>query len=242
MCIVFWYTCQDGPYKLVLASNRDEHLERVTKRADWWEFPHSDILAPRDLQAKVSGTWIGISKRGRIATLTNSHVEDTGNGRPIAGSGGSNSNSPGNANAPSAIAISTKISPTRPIHKLNLLGSPVAAAAGSPTTPAATHMLSLSSPPSRGILVRDFLEGVGESPLAYLQGMVQRREAPTYAGFNLLVGDLCQPTFAFLSNRSSTEPNVVRATPVHQVQAVSNGELNDPEWPRVQRGSLIFAE
>ncbi|KAJ1658016.1 hypothetical protein IWQ61_002680, partial [Dispira simplex] len=61
------------PDTSVLASNRDEFLERPTARADWWDIPHTHILGPRDLKAGVNGTWIGISKCGHVAFLTNNH-------------------------------------------------------------------------------------------------------------------------------------------------------------------------
>lgn len=53
---------------LVLAANRDEFYNRPTAPSHWWEdAPH--ILAGKDLSK--GGTWLGVSKTGRICALTN---------------------------------------------------------------------------------------------------------------------------------------------------------------------------
>lgn len=68
MCIVNFHF-QDHPmYKLIVVANRDEYYERPTKSAHFWE-DEPNILAGRDLQQK--GTWLGISKEGRFAAITN---------------------------------------------------------------------------------------------------------------------------------------------------------------------------
>jgi len=68
MCLVlFAYHCHSR-YKLVVAANRDEFFERPALPAAFWpDEPH--ILAGRDL--KEGGTWMGITKGGRFAVLTN---------------------------------------------------------------------------------------------------------------------------------------------------------------------------
>ncbi|KAJ1929579.1 hypothetical protein IWQ60_001066 [Tieghemiomyces parasiticus] len=75
MCVAFFLASRDGPFKFVMASNRDEYLDRSTRRADWWEVPHTHVLAPRDLGAEAHGTWLGINRSGHVANLTNSHIE-----------------------------------------------------------------------------------------------------------------------------------------------------------------------
>ena len=52
----------------MVAANRDEFHARPAAPAAFWS-DHKDILAGRDLQAK--GTWMGVSRSGRFAAVTN---------------------------------------------------------------------------------------------------------------------------------------------------------------------------
>jgi uncharacterized protein with NRDE domain len=53
-------------YALVVAANRDEFHARPAAPAAWWE---AGFVAGRDLAA--GGTWLGVSRGGRFAFLTN---------------------------------------------------------------------------------------------------------------------------------------------------------------------------
>ncbi len=68
MCLILiaWKVHERLP--LVVAANRDEFHARPAAPAAWWS-DHTEILAGRDLQAK--GTWLGISRGGRFASVTN---------------------------------------------------------------------------------------------------------------------------------------------------------------------------
>ena len=68
MCLIVlaWHQREDAP--LLLAANRDEFHERPTARADFW-VDEPQVLAGRDLRA--GGTWLGLSRGGRFATITN---------------------------------------------------------------------------------------------------------------------------------------------------------------------------
>ncbi|MDQ0216361.1 uncharacterized protein with NRDE domain [Oikeobacillus pervagus] len=68
MCLINLQFKQHPEYKLIIAANRDEFYRRPTKPVHFWE-DHPDILAGRDLLQM--GTWMGISKTGRFAALTN---------------------------------------------------------------------------------------------------------------------------------------------------------------------------
>jgi len=68
MCLVLvaWRTHPE--YPLVVAANRDEFYKRPTAPAAFWP-DHPQVLAGRDLEA--GGTWMGITRTGRFAALTN---------------------------------------------------------------------------------------------------------------------------------------------------------------------------
>lgn len=68
MCtIVFAYRCHPR-YRLIVAANRDEFYSRPSAPAGFWpDCP--EVLAGRDL--KDQGTWMGITRNGRFAALTN---------------------------------------------------------------------------------------------------------------------------------------------------------------------------
>ena len=67
MCLILvaWQAHPD--YPLVVAANRDEFFARPTSPAAFW--PDRRLLAGRDL--KDGGTWMGITRSGRFAALTN---------------------------------------------------------------------------------------------------------------------------------------------------------------------------
>ncbi|KZV84224.1 DUF833-domain-containing protein [Exidia glandulosa HHB12029] len=81
MCIVLLSTAHPD-YPLVLIDNRDEFVARPTSRVEWWGPENSPdgpayILSARDLLRPEHGTWMGITRHGRFAVLTNYREEDT---------------------------------------------------------------------------------------------------------------------------------------------------------------------
>lgn len=68
MCLILLAYKTHPSYPLILAANRDEFYDRPSAPADFWE-ERPDVLAGRDL--KEGGTWLGITKKGRLAALTN---------------------------------------------------------------------------------------------------------------------------------------------------------------------------
>jgi len=68
MCLIVLALDRHPDYRLIFAANRDEFYDRPTSPADFWdEYPH--LLAGKDL--KAGGTWMGITKSGRFAAITN---------------------------------------------------------------------------------------------------------------------------------------------------------------------------
>ena len=68
MCLMVFAWRSHPDYPLVLAANRDEFYLRRTRPAAWWGHAVS-VLAGHDEEA--GGTWLGITRRGRFAALTN---------------------------------------------------------------------------------------------------------------------------------------------------------------------------
>jgi uncharacterized protein with NRDE domain len=48
-----------------------EYLHRPTAEATWWPEPDSQILGGYDLHRPAHGTWLGVTRQGRFAVLTN---------------------------------------------------------------------------------------------------------------------------------------------------------------------------
>ena len=68
MCLILFAHRSHSRYPLVLAANRDEFFDRPTAPAHFWpEAP--EVLAGRDL--RLGGTWLGLTRGGRLALLTN---------------------------------------------------------------------------------------------------------------------------------------------------------------------------
>jgi uncharacterized protein with NRDE domain len=68
MCLILLSYKSHSFYPFILTANRDEFYDRPTLPAAFWE-DRPDLLAGRDL--KEGGTWLGITRKGRMAALTN---------------------------------------------------------------------------------------------------------------------------------------------------------------------------
>ena len=68
MCLILFSYQMHPDYWLILAANRDEFYNRPTAPLGYWA-EQPDLLAGRDL--KSNGTWLGVTRSGRIAAVTN---------------------------------------------------------------------------------------------------------------------------------------------------------------------------
>ncbi|MEW6757148.1 MAG: NRDE family protein [Acidobacteriota bacterium] len=83
MCLILVGWRARPGLELVVAANRDEAYDRPTAASGWWpEAP--GVLAGRDL--REGGTWLGVTRGGRLAALTN--IRGRGAGVPGARSRG----------------------------------------------------------------------------------------------------------------------------------------------------------
>ena len=89
---------------------------------------------------------------------------------------------------------------------------------------------SFPGAPSRGWLVRDYLQG-RQTPAAFIAQLVPRMAA--YASFNLLLGNCIEVWY--VSNRVTVP---VRLLP--GLYGLSNGRLDTP-WPKLERGKAALA-
>jgi uncharacterized protein with NRDE domain len=68
MCLIVLAWRAHPEFPLIVAANRDEFHARPAAPAAFWD-DHPQILAGRDLEAR--GTWMGVSRGGRFAAVTN---------------------------------------------------------------------------------------------------------------------------------------------------------------------------
>ena len=70
MCLIAFAIGASERWPLVIASNRDEFLDRPALPLDRWKTAGGqEIISGRDLRA--GGTWLGMTPAGRVAFLTN---------------------------------------------------------------------------------------------------------------------------------------------------------------------------
>lgn len=68
MCLILFSWQPGAKTPLLFAANRDEYHGRPAQTARFWP-DHPALLAGRDLQA--GGTWLGLTRGGRFAAVTN---------------------------------------------------------------------------------------------------------------------------------------------------------------------------
>ncbi len=73
MCLILFALDAHPRWRRVVAANRDVFFARPTAPAEWWA-DAPDVLAGRDL--RDGGTWMGITRAGRFAAVTNYREPD----------------------------------------------------------------------------------------------------------------------------------------------------------------------
>jgi uncharacterized protein with NRDE domain len=72
MCLILISWQNDPKQPLTVAANRDEFFQRPTLATEFWP-EHPQILAGKDLE--FGGSWLGISRNGHFAAVTNLREE-----------------------------------------------------------------------------------------------------------------------------------------------------------------------
>lgn len=73
MCLVLVAHAAHPRWRFAVAANRDEFHARPAAPAGWWD-DAPGVLAGRDLES--GGTWLGVARTGRFATVTNVRAGD----------------------------------------------------------------------------------------------------------------------------------------------------------------------
>ena len=68
MCVIYFAFDTHPEHPLILLANRDEFYDRPSQPAHYWA-DEPDIYAGRDLVG--GGTWLGVTRSGRFAAVTN---------------------------------------------------------------------------------------------------------------------------------------------------------------------------
>lgn len=80
MCLIAFAWNAHPDHALLLVANRDEFHVRAAEPLAWWR-DAPDVLAGRDLQE--GGAWLGVSRSGRIAAVTNVRGPDAAIRKPL---------------------------------------------------------------------------------------------------------------------------------------------------------------
>ncbi|MGH8516190.1 MAG: NRDE family protein [Panacagrimonas sp.] len=82
MCLIAFAWKAHPVHRLLLVANRDEFHAREATPLAWWKDHHApNLLAGRDLQE--GGAWLGVSRSGRMAAVTNVRGPDVAVRKPL---------------------------------------------------------------------------------------------------------------------------------------------------------------
>ena len=240
MCLILFAIKPLEDLQLVVAANRDEYYARPTLAAGYWP-DHPGIFAGRDQEA--GGTWLGVSRAGRFAAVTNCRdpnmplQDPTQQGQP--------QQDPTQLSQALSQQGQPPQDPSQQGQALPQQGQPQQdSIQQSQTLLQQNHSQQTTSQQdcdgpdneqSRGGLPTGFLLS-SETPLSYLTAIT----AEQYKGFNLLVFD--GQSFGYLTNRPQAINSHKQMTSKIQLlepgcYGVSN-QLLDCDWPKVAEGRL----
>ena len=83
MCLVALAWKAHPHWRLLMAGNRDEFHARPTAPLQRWSSPHDKLIAGRDLRS--GGSWMGVSRGGQAAVVTNVRDPTAPTGGPSRG-------------------------------------------------------------------------------------------------------------------------------------------------------------
>ncbi|KAI9593925.1 NRDE protein-domain-containing protein [Syncephalis fuscata] len=236
MCIFFIYHSNSRthfPWKLVLASNRDEMVTRPTKEAHLWPVQSTyasssdQLLAGQDCTA--NGTWLGVTLKGKLSLLTNRPFRPFNNKSLVDSIDG---------------AVCT---PEQDITPFRSRGKLVTDFLLQNDGEDEHDALSISD------CVSD--HGVDDHLSQYLEAI--QCDQDDYAGFNLLVGNILMNQYLVFSHEPPPAPPFKRLASVYNVNniltqleadtphVVSNAGYpyyNPEHWPKIASAETIFAQ
>ncbi|KAL8381598.1 hypothetical protein RB595_005740 [Gaeumannomyces hyphopodioides] len=227
MCIVL-LTTSHPDYALIVVNNRDEFILRPTSRPHWWT-PHSDpapggggsggepvILSSRDLNRPERGTWLGITRSGNFACLTNYREED-----PLEGG-------------------------AHAVHGVRSRGAIVSAWLGADPAERTHEFVEriLSGPGVKGVGGFSLACGKLRRRGAHAAAPA-RTPAPGAAAVTAPASDRDIDPLVIISNRSEHPDTVPRiASRRGETVGLSNAafDADGPPWPKVDRGRTLLDE
>jgi uncharacterized protein with NRDE domain len=192
MCLALVAWRSHPRFALVVAANRDEYHARPALPAAWWD---DGWLAGRDLSA--GGTWLGITRAGRWALLTN--VREPARHDPKAPSRGALVTRVLAAAEGPGVALNAAINDSNGYNGFNLLaGDRDGAYWGSNRAPAARTLAT-------------GLHGISNATLDTPWPKVTRSKAALAAWCDASTTDL-EPVFALLGDRTIAPDETLPAT------------------------------
>jgi uncharacterized protein with NRDE domain len=239
MCIAIISTAHPD-YAFILLSNRDEVIARPTLRADWWDPPLDHVLGGRDLQRSERGTWLGITKQGRVAVLTNFREPDVEVAKDKSRGGIVNAylKTPPGVREESEAEFVERLAREVGVHDVGgftLAFGRLRAAKRSRrsrmTTMQSIDASSSASQTSTTHIASSMSEQSRIPPLADLLD-----HTPSYPGLSLVSNRTPIPS----ASESFQLPRILTTT--HETHALSNSTFEDKTWPKTIHGTHLLQQ